>query len=167
MRVAFFTCGILQEVWGHPVVQGFVDRVDPVFAAFETAPGFIDQARGSAQEWGEGVYSAFIRDDEKERVVRTLSLWEDLESVAARAFSGPHAEAMKGRREWVAEVSWPTSLAWWVEDDHQPTWAEAAARHECLFTKGPTAEAFSLRQPFDFEGNPTTLDNERIKTIRL
>lgn len=143
-NVAFFTFGILREAQGHPQVQGFFDRIARNFAAAEQSDGFIgrstlDPATGQ-HSWGERVAPRFFRADEHSAAPRTLSVWEDLESVCAFAYAGVHAEALSQRKTWVLPTAWPTYVAWWVPDDHTPDWYEATARHEYLTTmaRAPT-----------------------------
>jgi hypothetical protein len=91
-------------------------------------------------------------------------LWEDLESVAAFAYSGPHGEAMVHRREWFGEPTAPEYVAFWVDDEaDRVDWQEAADRLDHLNEHGPTPHAFDFKRPFDTEGNPTSLDRAKIK----
>jgi hypothetical protein len=39
-------------------------------------------------------------------------------------------------------------VLWWVPKGHRPNVNEAIARLEILRSNGPTAEAFTFRQPF-------------------
>ena len=52
----------------------------------------------------------------------TLTIWADLESVFAFAYSGSHLEAFKRRRESFHVGDWPSHVAWWIGDDEMPTW---------------------------------------------
>lgn len=68
----------------------------------------------------------FFVEDKHIFAPTTLSLWADLESVFAFAYNGVHAglnaEALKHRKEWFLTPEWPTYVAWWVEDNHEPDW---------------------------------------------
>ncbi len=163
-----FTFGILREVYGHPQVQGFFD-IDPhVFEAAERSDGFI--ARAGYEDdpgpptWGETVYPRFFTGDARDGTPATLSLWVDLESVAAFAYNGLHAEALSQGRAWFRSPEWPTHAAWWVSDDHLPDWLEAKMCHEHLHDNGPSPYAFNLQHPFDAEGKRVGLDHERIRS---
>ena len=93
----------------------------------------------------------------------TLSLWKDLESVAAFSYHGAHAEALTKRREWFEKCNLPVYVAWWVPADHQIEWREGNARLEHLHQHGPTAASFDLAHPFDPKGKATKLDREAVK----
>jgi len=93
----------------------------------------------------------------------TLSLWQDLESVAAFAYHGPHGEALAKRREWFEKYNLPVYVAWWVRADHRIDWKEGNARLEHLHVNGSTAASFDFAHPFDPNGNACRLDREAVK----
>ncbi len=170
-RLAFYTIGILHEPWGHPRVQGFVDRIPTVFEAAEAGSGFVDRSRfdrdAQVETWGDFVMPrCFPPDSDPRQVPATLSLWTDLESVAAFAYHGAHGEAMGKRREWFQESGLPGYVAWWVPDGHQPDWAEAAERVDHFAAHGPTPYAFDFKRPFDADGRPASLDRETVRRHR-
>ena len=70
------------------------------------------------------------------------------------------------RKEWFVPPEWPTYVAWWVDDDHQPDWVEAAERHEHLHDKGPTPHAFTFKTAFTPTGDAFDLDRERVAVKR-
>lgn len=168
-KVAILTFGILQEAADHPQIQPFVDRIPLNFEVAEQSDGFIDRSRTDPAtgqyDWGEQKVQRFFREGEyeRERLPRTLSLWEDLESVFAFAYSGVHAEALSQRKGWFLKPEWPTSVAWWVPDGHTPEWSEAVERHQYLHDHGPSSYAFDLKHPFGADGKPIELDRALIK----
>ncbi len=166
-RVAFFTFGILREAYGHPQVQGFFDRDPHVFEAVEQCDGFIARAGYEGDSgppcWGAPMYPRFFTGDVTEGTPATLSLWEDLESVAAFAYAGLHAEALRLGREWFLKPEWPTHAAWWVPDDHLPDWEEAKTRHEYLHDCGPSPGVFDLQHPFGPQGKQIELDQACVQ----
>src|SRR6187455_1064425 len=98
-RIAFFTLGVLKEPVGHPEVQGFVDRVEKVYAAAEGSPGFFERSVRNVQtwehSWGPVIAPRCVpKDLPISQFAMALSLWRDLESVAAFAYRGMHGEAM-------------------------------------------------------------------------
>ena len=159
-RIVFYTFGILREPFGHPQVQGFFDRAEPAFEQAERSAGFV--ARDREGTWGPYTLPHFVDEQHRAVAAATLSLWADLESVCAFAYRGIHGEAFKKRREWTLKPEWPTYVAWWVEDDHTPTWEEACQRHEYLHDQGPSAYAFNFKQPFDAQGQAVELDRKLL-----
>ena len=160
-RVAFATFGILRQAPGHEQVQGFFDRLQSVFESAEATEGFIDRARPNS-DWGDRVKPRFV-DVAKHHLAPTLSLWVDLESVYTFAYNGRHSEALDRRKDWFLTPQWPTYVAWWVSDDHIPTWEEAWERLEHLHDNGPSRYAFDYRQTFGDDGEAVQLRRNIIQ----
>jgi hypothetical protein len=104
-QLAFLTVGILHEPIGHARVQGFLDRVANVYGAANGTEGFrarsIRDLATWKHSWGEVVPpDCYPQLADQNRYAMTLSLWDDLESVAAFAYHGPHAEALTHRNDW-------------------------------------------------------------------
>ncbi|HMS65315.1 MAG TPA: DUF3291 domain-containing protein [Ignavibacteria bacterium] len=158
-KLAFYTFGILKEKKGHPLVQGFWDRVDTVFSQAESSEGFLNLDNGS---WGKYASPRFFDPEKHVSAPATLSLWKDLESVFAFAYHKTHSEALKMREEWALKPEWPTYAAWWVDDDHFPTREEACHRLEYLHDNGSCPFVFNFKMPFDKDGNPAKLNKELI-----
>lgn len=162
-RIAFFTLGVLKAPVGNEVVQGFVDRLGPVYAAAEGSAGFFARSIRNVQTW-EHSWGPVLAPTcvpahlGLNQLAMTLSLWRDLESVAAFSYRGAHAESLSKRGDWFERGPWPSFVAWWVDEQHQPTWAEAVARVDQLHAQGPTPSAFNFRQPFAVAGQPVKLD---------
>lgn len=169
-RVAFMTTGVLHAPGDDPRVQGFVDRTDAVFALAESGDGFLgrDIPVGTTGErsWGDWAAPAiFQKEADAGRMAQTLSLWRDLESVSAFAYNGLHAEALSKRKEWFVTPAWSSYVAWWVDDDHTPSWQEACERFDRLHREGSTSVAFNFKQPFDSNGQVVELDRASIKRM--
>lgn len=154
-RLAFFTLNVAREPFSSPQLKGFVERIEAILAQASATHGFLDfpPAMRVGKDDPELVWPD-AKPAEAEAAM-TLSLWRDLDSVFSFAFAGLHAEALRLRREWTVAPDWPTYVAWWVDDDEEPTWHDAAQRHEWLRTRGSTADAFDFRAPFDAQGQPT------------
>jgi hypothetical protein len=114
--------------------------------------------------WGEVKLPAcYPQPTPNDQIASTLSLWTDLESVAAFTYHGAHGEALSKRRNWFDKTELPIYVAWWVDADHAITWDEGCERLDSLHKNGPTAFSFNFASPFDCRGNPCVLDRELIK----
>jgi hypothetical protein len=167
-KLAFMTVGILREAVGHAQVQGFVDRIGDVYGAAEASDGFHDRSIRDVGTWLHSwgpveLPACFPAPPEETQIAMTLSLWKDLESVAAFTYHGAHGEALTKRREWFEKYNLPVYVAWWVPADHPIEWKEGNARLEHLHSHGPTAFAFNFARPFDSDGNAFLLDREAVK----
>ena len=166
-KLAFMTVGILREPVGHEQVQGFVDRVPSVYQAADSSEGFharsIRDMGTYLHSWGEVKLPAcYPQPTPNERIAATLSLWADLESVAAFSYHGPHGEALSKRRDWFDKSNLPVYVAWWVDADHAIDWTEGCDRIDRLHRDGPTPHAFNFSSPFDCDGNPCPLDRQAV-----
>ena len=171
MRAALYTFGIFRERAEHPSNQGFHNRNDPILADVAQAPGFIaragyDDEDGDPPEWGPQVWPRWYVERGDGWSPATLSLWWDLESIAAFTYSGLHGEAVRHGRDWFAEGPWPPYAIWWVTDNHQPDWVAAVDRFHQLADRGPTASAFNLRTAFGSDGKPTILNPALLSSYK-
>ncbi|WOE74702.1 DUF3291 domain-containing protein [Alterisphingorhabdus coralli] len=126
-----------------PANADFMNGLDPVNAQAEAAPGFV---------WrlvGEGNDAVDLSPDETDpRLAINMSLWTDVEALGAFVYRNPdHLAFMRRRREWMEHMKVYQAL-WWVPAGHIPTLEEGLARIAQLEEHGPTAEAFTFRQPF-------------------
>jgi hypothetical protein len=161
-RLAFHTFNVLRAPQVHPRVEGFVDRFRPVYDSADHTPGCVAVLHTGA----DAEHLRSRAPGRKPNGPQTLSIWTDLASVFAFAYSGAHAEALRHRREWFVKADWPIYVAWWVPDDYLPTWAAAHERLEHRHDHGPTPYAFNFRSPFDAAGQPVTIDRPRVEEIR-
>ena len=168
-QLAFMTLGILRKPFGHADVQGFVDRIPGVYAQMDASQGFharsIRDLGTYLHSWGDTTLPAWYPKGGAvpEQVAVTLSLWADLESVAAFAYHGAHAEALSKRHEWADRAVVPMYVAWWVDADQPITFPEGYQRIEALYRNGSTAFTFNCAKPFDAEGKACVLDREAMK----
>ena len=75
-------------------------------------------------------------------------MWESVEALGAFVYRNlDHRGVMRRRREWFEEM--PVYMAlWWVPAGRTPTVEEAKPKLALLEKLGPTAEAFTFKQPF-------------------
>ncbi len=158
-NLAFYTFSILNENPDHPEVQGFFDLGESIFAELNQAQGlvrYIDAVVGSSV----AIPRLASSTKHPERLIQTLTLWSNLESVFEFAYSGSHGQAFG--RNWTIKSEWPTYVAWWVNDDKEPTFADAAHHLEHLTERGSTPYAFNFKNCFDAEGQPIQLERPTI-----
>ena len=170
MPLALYTFGMFLRPAADPANDGFHALNDPVLDAVDKAEGMIARSGyasdGEGRTWGPEVYPRFHRDNGDGWAPATLSLWRDLESVAAFTYTGLHATALRRGREWFQKPAWPPLVLWWHMDEAPPTWAEGVRRHEHLHDHGPTPDAFNFAQAFDSNGALQPLDRDRLRAAR-
>ena len=123
-------------------LAGFVAALEPINAPADAAPGFVWRLQTE-----EGDATSVQAFDDPWMLVN-MSVWESMEALREYVYRGPHAEIMRGRRQWFAKAMRPYMVLWWVPAGHTPTPAEAIERLDLLEANGPTSEAFTFRTWF-------------------
>ncbi|MCK6623977.1 MAG: DUF3291 domain-containing protein [Anaerolineae bacterium] len=125
-----------------PLMAGFVARLDEINALADGTPGFVwrlQTEEGNATD---------LRPYDDDRILVNMSVWESLEDLKAYVYKSAHAEVMRQRRQWFEKFEGMYMTLWWVKAGHIPTVAEAKRRLEYLSEHGPSAHAFTFKQPF-------------------
>ena len=130
------------------VMAGFVAQLERINALADSTRGFVWRLQ---TEDGD---ATAIRPYADDRILINLSVWEDLPALRAFVFQSPHAEVMRGRRQWFERFPEAYLALWWVPAGHRPPVAEAVARLAHLQTHGPTPYAFGFRDAYDPDGRP-------------
>jgi hypothetical protein len=128
-------------------LRGFVEMLDPVNAVADAAPGFVWRLQ---TEDGD---ATSIRAFEDDRIIVNLSVWETPEALGDFVFASRHLEVLRRRREWFDKMATAYVAMWWIPAGTIPTVEEAKARLEVLEARGPSPEAFTLREPFPPPGS--------------
>jgi hypothetical protein len=145
--------GRLRAPLDSPTLAGFVAGLDPINQLAERAAGFVWRLQTE-----EGDATA-IRAFDDDMVLVNMSVWESVEALASFAYSGPHREIMRHRREWFERMADAYLVLWWVPAGTLPSVAEAKDRLETLRSIGPSPSAFTFRAPF---GPDATLDSDIV-----
>ncbi len=125
-----------------PVNADFIAALDRVNAIADAFDGFVWRLTG------EGGDATDIKPYDDPNVAVNMSVWRDLDSLAAYTYRNPeHLAIMRRRKEWFDKMELYVVL-WWVPAGHIPTVEEGKARLELLRHHGPHADAFTFRTPF-------------------
>ena len=125
-----------------PELKPFVDSLDRINALAERSPGFVWRLTG------EGNSATDIHAFDDPMMLLNMSVWTDLASLGAYVYRSDHIEIMRRRREFFETPTEAIMALWWVPAGTIPTVAEGIARLDRLRRDGPTASAFTFRQPF-------------------
>ncbi len=126
-----------------PDAQAFRDRLGPVNAVADRAPGFVWRL----QEGTTGDATS-IRVLDDPLLLVNLSVWRDVESLLSFVTRGAHLDVMQHRRAWFERLDEAYAALWWVPAGEIPDVREAEERLRHLRAHGPTPYAFSLRRSF-------------------
>jgi hypothetical protein len=126
-----------------PANADFVSALDRVNDLADQAPGFVWRLTGGGNDATD--IKVFPNDP---NVAVNMSVWESIDALAAFVYRDMgHRSVMRRRREWFEEMKVYMAL-WWVPAGTLPTIQDARDRLALIERLGPTADAFTFRQPF-------------------
>lgn len=121
----------------------FMNALDPVNAQAEMTPGFIWRLVGDGNDATD-----LVPDENDPQLLVNMSVWCDVDSLGAFVYRNTdHLAFMRRRKEWFEKIEIFMAL-WWVPAGYIPSVAEGMQRIALLGSNGPTADAFTFRQPF-------------------
>ncbi|MDQ1484856.1 MAG: hypothetical protein QOJ62_549 [Actinomycetota bacterium] len=127
-------------------LAGFVAALEPVNALADAAPGFVWRLTSDTAD--DATALRLFGSDGLADVMVNMSVWEDLDSLAAFVFRSGHIDVMRQRRSWFEAMTEAFAALWWVPQGALPTLDDAEARLRRLRELGPTPFAFTFRQSF-------------------
>jgi heme-degrading monooxygenase HmoA len=122
-------------------LASFVELLEPVNALADAAPGFVWRLQ---TEDGD---ATSVRPFDDDQIIVNLTVWESVEALTAFVYGAAHAAVLRRRREWFSSLGQPYSVAWWIPAGTIPTVAQARQRLDALRSDGPSAYAFTLKEP--------------------
>lgn len=125
-----------------PEIADFVAALDEVNALADAAQVFVWRFQTEAGDATE------VRPYADERIIINFSVWESIEALHQYVYRSGHAAVLARRREWFERMTEAYLVLWWIPPGHRPTTDEAVARLDHLRRHGPSAHAFTFRQPF-------------------
>ena len=131
-------------------VAEFMNALAAINLLGESSPGFVWMLKDE-----EGVGATGIRypgHEDDERFVINLTVWEDYDSLRHFVTRSGHGMYLRRRLEWFEKSELPTTVLWWIDEDHTPDLLEAAGRLDMLRENGSTEDAFDMRTPHDEPG---------------
>ncbi len=144
-HLAQINIGRLKAPMDAPETAGFADNLDRINALAETQPGFVWRLTGE----GNNATDIHMFDDPLQLL--NMSVWTDLDALAAFVYRSDHRGVMRRRAEWFHKMELFMCL-WWIPAGHEPTPQEGIARLDVLRRRGPSPEAFTFRDPFPAPG---------------
>lgn len=127
-----------------PEMADFMAELEPVNALAEASPGF--QWRLKSDSTNSLCLAAF----EASGWLVNMSVWASLEDLVRFVRQPRHLAVMRRRAEWF-DGSQSQLCLWWVAEGHQPSFEEAMDRVERLRARGPTADAFTFSEVFNYK----------------
>ncbi|MBL8771224.1 MAG: DUF3291 domain-containing protein [Phenylobacterium sp.] len=141
-NLAQINVGRLRAPIDDPMIADFASSLDRINALADGAPGFVWRLVGAGGDATDIQPSA---DDPN--LIVNMSLWRDLDALAAFVYRSDHRSVMRRRAEWFEKMDVYMAL-WWTPAGHTPSVEEGLAALERLERLGPTPAAFTFRAPY-------------------
>ncbi|GAA4247753.1 DUF3291 domain-containing protein [Dactylosporangium darangshiense] len=125
-----------------PVMAGFYSDLDRINAIADGWSGFVWRLVDDG-----GTDATSLRPFGGDIMVN-LSVWHSVEALREFTFRSGHLDILRRRRDWFRPLGDASMVLWWVPEGHRPSVQEAGDRLDLLRSKGPTADAFTFRDPF-------------------
>lgn len=145
MPIAEYDIARCLEPLDSPLMNGFVDSVEHVFALAESSTGFIWRSNGD-----ENNAESFLIDDDP-LMLENLSVWVSTTDLHNFLYRTNHVNYLKRGSEWFSPMTVTKVALWYVEPGHQPSIEEGRERLQYLQKHGDTDTAFGLKRRSFFE----------------
>src|SRR5262245_31113161 len=145
-HLAQVNIGRVRAPLDDPIMDGFRTQLDPINALADRTPGFVWRLQT------EDGNAMAIRPFDDERMAINMSVWKSLDALQQFVYRSAHVAPLRDRQQWFEPREGPILALWWIAAGHIPTVAEAKERLQHLKEHGPTAHAFTFRQPFPSPG---------------
>tara|TARA_R110002073_G_scaffold4917_1_gene31008 strand:+ start:2857 stop:3771 length:915 start_codon:yes stop_codon:yes gene_type:complete len=133
-----------------PQLAGFVSNLDRVNLLAERSPGFRWRLQTDAGD------ATGITDFGPTTIVN-MSSWTNILALRQFVYHSAHVEILRRKKEWFAPMDHAFQVLWWVKAGHRPSTTEAKERLITLQQEGPSAEAFTFKQPYPSPAGDTAL----------
>jgi hypothetical protein len=138
-RIAQVNIARMKGRLDHPIMAGFVRRLNEINVLADKSPGFVWRLQTP------GGSATYLRPYGDDRILFNMSVWENVESLKHYVYRTAHAELLRQRHEWFEKVSAVYTALWWVPAGHIPGVDEAKKRLAHLEAHGPTQFAFTFK----------------------
>jgi hypothetical protein len=125
-----------------PIMQDFLDALEPVNALADTSPGFVWRLQDESGD------ATSIQGFDDPSLLVNLSVWESVDALKDFVYRSGHLDFLQAKKQWFKPLSTPHLVLWWVPEGHILSISEARSRLGSLTLNGPTPEAFTLSQTF-------------------
>jgi hypothetical protein len=142
-HLAQINVGRFLHLRDDPANADFMNALDPVNAQADSAPGFVWRLVGDGNDATD-----LVPDSADPQLLVNMSVWTDVEALAAFVYrNSDHLAFMRRRKEWFEKIEIFMAL-WWIPVGHIPSVAEGMERVAALRANGPSADVFTFRDTF-------------------
>jgi Domain of unknown function (DUF3291) len=145
-QLAQVNIALLRAPLDGPELADFVAALEPINRLADGSPGLVWRLQTA-----DGDATA-IRAFDDDRILVNLSVWASVEALWNFVYASRHLDLLRRRREWFHGLADAHLALWWIPAGQVPTVEEAKGRLGLLGRTGPSADAFTLREPFPAPG---------------
>lgn len=144
-QLAEFNVARLRRPLDHEETAEFVAALEPVNTIAERSPGFVWRL---TDESGQSSSFVPIPGVDDELLIVNFSIWDDVDSLKHYVYRSGHSSYLRRRREWFEPSTEAALVCWWIPTGSIPGVAEAFRRLLDLRRDGPSADGWTLAEPF-------------------
>ena len=154
MPIAEYDIARCREPLDSPVMKGFVNSIDTVFAIAESSKGFIWRHNGD-----ENDANSYLIDGDP-LMIENLSVWQSASDLHNFLYHTHHINYLKKGREWFSKLSVTKVALWHVDIGYKPSIEESRDRLKHLQTHGDSKYAFGLHSQDFFDDGGESSSSE-------
>ena len=143
LHLAQLNIARMQAPLEHPVMAGFVAKLDEINALADASEGFVWRLQGEDDD-----DATAIRAFDNPNLLVNMSVWTSAECLQRYVYASAHLDLIKARDRWFTKLKGPSLVLWWIPAGHVPDLDEAKARLQLLADRGPGPEAFTFARQF-------------------
>jgi hypothetical protein len=145
-QLAQVNIGRIRAPLTDPIMAEFAQALDEINLLAERSPGFVWRLKDESSN------ATSIKAFPDPLLLVNMSVWTDLAALRDYVYRSVHGRFFARREAWFEKPEKAHLALWWLPVGQLPTVEEAKRRLALLDERGPTAEAFSFRQPFPSPG---------------
>jgi Domain of unknown function (DUF3291) len=170
-HIAQYNVARMRAPLDDPIMEGFRSRLDELNHLGDRSPGFVWRYHTD-----DGTSTSIRLYPDDPLVIINMTVWESIDSLHAFTYRSDHGPMYAARHTWFepmtgadgvalkTEARWPaggarqrehgsisrghTLVLWWVTAGYTPDPSEGKARLELLRRRGPSPNAFTMKQQF-------------------
>ena len=137
-HIAQFNVARMLAPLDDPLMQDFVNALQPINAIADGSPGFVWRLKDDSGD------ATAIQAFADETILINMSVWSTLEALKSFVYESNHLTFLRDKNRWFMPYGKPNLVLWWVEQDKLPTLADGTERLEMLSRDGPGPQAFTF-----------------------
>jgi hypothetical protein len=142
-HVAQYNVARMRGPLDDPLMEGFASRLDELNHLGDRAPGFVWRYHTD-----DGTSTSVRLYPDDPLVIINMTVWDSIEALHAFTYRSDHGPVYAARHTWFEPMAGHTLVLWWIPAGDEPDPAQGKVRLELLRRRGPSPQAFTMKQRF-------------------